>query len=551
MDTSTPCDVVSTGWNHWHSIDWTTSFRTVRRLQSRIAKATELGDWRKVRKLQRLLTRSTSAKAVAVRRVTENRGRKTPGVDQKTWSSPAEKIDAVGRLTSRGYRAKPLRRIHIPKSNGKKRPLGIPTMFDRAMQALYLLSLEPVAETSADPNSYGFRPERSTADAVVQCWNALSRPHSPQWVLDADIEACFDNISHEWMLRYIPMDSAILHQWLKAGYFAQGRLFPTTAGTPQGGIISPVLANIVLDGIERGLKAELPRRAKLNVVRYADDLIVTGVEKDLLENRVKPWLDEFLGERGLRLSSSKTAVRHITEGFDFLGWNLTKRQGKLLIVPSKKNEKAFYRKVAEIVSQMKAASQAELIGKLNPVLRGWAQYHRTQMASRAFARMDHQIFRLLWRWALRRHPNKGRRWVTSRYFDTDANRNWVFREGDLALVRLSDYKIRNHVKIKADANPYNPVWSEYFDKRLKARMLKSLAGRKRVLSLWQRQGGLCPMCRQWITRDTGWDVHHNVWRSKGGGHEQSNLTLLHPNCHRQLHSLTKNQSPVSATPAET
>lgn len=239
MDASTyPCDVVSADWSHWHLIHWESSFRTVRRLQSRIAKATRLGEWRKARRLQRLLIRSTSAKAIAVRRVTENRGRKTPGVDGRTWSTPEEKLGAVRALRPTGYRAKPLRRIHIPKANGGKRPLGIPTMFDRAMQALHLLALEPISETTADPNSYGFRPERSTVDAIVQCRNALGRQHSPEWVLDADIKGCFDNISHRWLAAHIPLDKAVLKQWLEAGYMAGKRLFPTEAGTPQGGIIS-------------------------------------------------------------------------------------------------------------------------------------------------------------------------------------------------------------------------------------------------------------------------------------------------------------------------
>ena len=290
MDAS--CDVVSATWCSWHQINWSAAHSVVGRLQARIAKAARLGDWRNVRRLQKLLSRSTSAKAVAVKRVTENRGRKTPGVDGETWSTPDEKWSAVIDLRVDGYQPKPLRRVHIPKANGGQRPLGIPTMKDRAMQALFLQSLEPVAETTADPNSYGFRPMRSTADAIVQCRNALGRGHSPQWVLDADIKGCFDNIDHDWLAKHIPLDKDVLRRWLKAGVVEKGRLFPTDAGTPQGGIISPALANMTLDGLERILKDGLPRRAKVNFVRYADDFVVTGASKELLESKVKPMIDE-------------------------------------------------------------------------------------------------------------------------------------------------------------------------------------------------------------------------------------------------------------------
>jgi group II intron reverse transcriptase/maturase len=309
-------------------------------LQTHIAKAANVEDWRRVSRLQKLLVRSTTAKAVAVRRVTENQGRKTPGVDGVTWSTPSAKREAMDTLESRGYRPKPLRRIHIPKANGGKRPLGIPTMRDRAMLALYWLALDPVAETRGNANSYGFRSGRSTADAVVQCHNALSRAHSPQWVLEGDIRGCFDNISHDWLVRNVPMDRNVLSKWLKAGFVEDRKLFPTDAGTPQGGIISPTLANLVLDGMERMLDS-LPRRAKVNFIRYADDFVVTADRKELLETRIKPMIAEFLKERGLMLSDSKTKITHIADGFDFLGWNVRKFKQFLRVVPSDKNAAAF------------------------------------------------------------------------------------------------------------------------------------------------------------------------------------------------------------------
>lgn len=235
----------------WHAIDWKSANHNVRRLQARIVKATQEKRWGKVKALQRLLTHSFSGKALAVRRVTENQGKHTPGVDKVTWNTPHKKINAVYSLRQRDYHPQPLRRIYIPKKNGKRRPLGIPCMKDRAMQALYLLALDPVAETTADPNSYGFRPQRSTADAIEQCFIALGNRASAQWVLEGDIKGCFDAISHTWLLTHIPTEKTILRKWLQAGYMDKHVLHPTAEGTPQGGIISPVLANMTLDGLER------------------------------------------------------------------------------------------------------------------------------------------------------------------------------------------------------------------------------------------------------------------------------------------------------------
>src|SRR5208283_2276387 len=247
----------------WDQINWTQCKRQVRRLQARIVKATQAGRWNKVKALQRLLTCSYSGKALAVKRVTENQGKRTSGVDGAIWSTPASKHKAIGLLKRRGYRPQPLRRVHIPKANGKLRPLGIPTIKDRATQALYLLALAPVAETTADGNSYGFRSGRSTADAIGQSFLALSQSNKAPWVLEGDIRGCFDNINHEWMLRHVPTDKKMLRKWLKAGFVENRTLFPTEAGTPQGGIISPTLANLTLDGLERMLKESFPAK-KLN-----------------------------------------------------------------------------------------------------------------------------------------------------------------------------------------------------------------------------------------------------------------------------------------------
>lgn len=394
----------------WAQMDWPKHERQVRRLQARIVKATREGRWGKVKALQWLLTHSYSGKALAVKRVTDNQGKHTPGVDQVIWKTPAAKLKAIESLKRRGYEPQPLRRVYIPKANGKERPLGIPTMKDRAMQALCLLALAPVAETTADRKSFGFRPERSTADAIEQCHNALSARHSAKWVLEGDIKGCFDHISHDWLLRHIPMDKRVLQKWLKSGYMENRVLFPTAAGTPQGGIISPTLANLTLDGLEKRLAERFPKRSgkgpshKVNLIRYADDFIITGDSKEQLENEVRPLVEQFLQERGLVLSPEKTCTTAIESGLDFLGQNLRKYNGKLLIKPSKKNVKAFLRKVREIINRNKTAKQRELIAMLNPVIRGWANYHRHIVASRVFQKADFEIGQALWRWASRKTP---------------------------------------------------------------------------------------------------------------------------------------------------
>ena len=529
----------------WHAIDWPKVHTTVRRLQARIVQATKAGRWGKVKALQRLLTHSFSGKALAVKRVTENPGKRTPGVDGQTWETPAKKATAVDTLRQRGYRAQPLRRVYIPKSNGQ-RPLGIPTIFDRAMQALYLLALDPVAETTADPNSYGFRKDRSPADAIVQCHTLLSGPNRPAWILEGDIKACFDRISFDWLVTNIPMEKVILQQWLKAGYMERTILFPTERGTPQGGICSPVLANMTLDGLEQELlraflRANNGPTPKVNLVRFADDFIVTGRSKELLEQEVKPLVERFMQERGLELSQEKTSISHIEDGFDFLGKHIRKyRNGVVLTTPSKMNVKTFLRKVRETIKANKAVDAGTLVVMLNPLLQGWAQYHQHGAAMATFNDMDHAIFQSLWRWAQRRHPKKARRWVKAKYFRTIGGRTWVFH-GDhdgkpRCLFKLTSVRMTRHVKVKGEANPYDPEWEVYFEHRLGVKMTRTLRGRRQLLSLWKEQEGTCPVCNQKMSEMTEWHNHHIIWRSKGGTDTAANRVLLHPTCHRKVHS---------------
>ena len=529
----------------WSQIDWDYCLRQVRRLQARIVKAASVGRWNKVKILQWLLTHSFTGKTLAVKRVTENKGKNTPGVDGIIWSSPQAKSTAIQSLRRRGYRSQPLRRVHIPKSSdpSQTRPLGIPTMSDRAQQALHLLALEPVSECLADPHSYGFRPFRSTADAIAQCFNALAHSHTAPWVLEGDIKSCFDQIGHDWLVRNVPMDQRMLRKWLKAGYIEKGQLFPTEAGTPQGGIISPTAANMALDGLQALLNSAFTRKAKVNLVRYADDFVITGNSKELLATQVQPLVVAFLAERGLTLSATKTKITHVEEGFDFLGQNVRKYRGKLLIKPAGKNVSALLDKVRAIVKRNKASTQAVLINQLNPVIRGWANYHRHVVAKATFTKVDHQIWEMLWQWALRRHPKKGKRWIKERYFHIEGAQHWVFAaeepisdNGALQRVRLtlaSDVPIKRHCKIRSAANPFDPDWESYFAQRQAARMPDNRQGRRKLISLWGAQSRLCPVCDEPITKETGWTIRYRTPRTLGGRDVNANLILLHPNCEKE------------------
>lgn len=532
---------------HWHQINWNQAQRGVKRLQIRIAKATKNGNWRKVKALQRLLTRSFNGKAIAVKRVTENRGSRTAGIDGVRWNTPIAKWDAIKSLKRRGYQAKALRRIYIPKANGKLRPLGIPTMKDRAMQALYLLALEPVSETLADKHSYGFRQGRSTADAIEQCFVALSRKHSSQWVLEGDIKGCFDHIDHEWLMDNVLMDREILRKWLKSGFIKDHTFYGTKEGTPQGGIISPTLANIALDGLEKVLHDHFGRpntkksyKHKVNYVRYADDFIITGISKELLENEVKPLVDKFFKERGLSLSIEKTLITHIDRGFDFLGQNVRKYNDKLLIKPSAKNIDTFLKGIRETVKGMKGSAQNHVIQQLNPKIRGWANYHRGIVAKKTFYRVDYEIWKLLWQWSKRRHGNRKLYWVKNRYFHTMDNRKWQFavldkEKAPLVLLKAGDVKIKRHIKIKADANPFDPEWECYFEARWHLRWFNQKRNTRKTATLWMEQEGNCLHCHQ--PMDNDWQIHHIIYQMFGGGDQLLNLCLLHSNCHRQVHNL--------------
>ena len=487
----------------WKTIDWKKAEQEVNRLQVRIVKATQEKKWNTVKRLQYLLTHSFYAKALAVRRVTTNKGKKTAGVDGEIWSTPAMKMRAVLLLTDKGYKAKPLRRVYIEKKDKKKkRPLGIPTMYDRAMQALYALALEPVAE--------------------------------------GDIKGCFDNISHEWLIENIPMDKSILKQFVKAGFIFKGELFPTEDGTPQGGVISPILANMALDGMQEVLinrfdlsakgkvSAFVHNKSKVNLVRYADDFIVTAATKEIAEE-AKGLIREFLKTRGLELSEEKTVITHINDGFDMLGWTFRKFKGKLIVKPSKKSIQAIVRNLSDtILKRGKAWNQDVLIMKLNQQIRGWTNYHQSVCAAEAFAHLDYILYELLWRWAKRRHPKKGQWWISTKYWHQRGNRNWVFSTDTKELIRVDHTPIVRHTKVREAVNPF--LDTEYFKQRKFNQGMKKLSGRFKLI--WKNQDGCCYHCGMPLDISDEREIFFKVPKSCGGKEEVANMAYVHADCQR-------------------
>lgn len=523
----------------WKSIDWKTAEAEVNRLQARIAKAAQEEKWNTVKRLQYLLTHSYYAKALAVRKVTTNKGKNTAGVDQELWNTPAAKMRGVMTLTDKGYKAKPLRRVYIEKKGKKtKRPLGIPCMYDRAMQALYALALDPVSETTADTKSFGFRKGRCAQDACEYIFTALSRKYSPKWVLEGDIKGCFDHISHEWLIEHIPMDKSVLKQFLKAGFVFQHELFPTEEGTPQGGVISPILANMALDGMQKILSdrfhtnrlgkvdIRFKNAHKVNLVRYADDFIVTAETKEIAEE-AKELIRDFLKTRGLELSDEKTLITHIEDGFDMLGWTFRKFGDKLIVKPSKKSVKAFHSALSETILQRgKAWKQDALIEKLNQQIRGWANYHQSVSASEAFAHIDYVLYELLWRWAKRRHPHKGKWWVSTNYWHRRGTRNWVFSTDDKELLRVDHIPIIRHDKVRMEANPYFDT--QYFTDRKFRHGMKRLSGRFKLI--WKNQNGCCYHCGLPMEVGEEREIFFKAPKSMGGRDEVSNMAYVHKHC---------------------
>ena len=562
----------------WSEIDWGKVEVSVFKLQKRIYRASQSGDVAKVHRLQRLLLRSWNARLLAVRRISQdNQGKNTAGVDGVKSLNPSQRLKLAENLTLTG-KGKALRRVNIPKpGKAEKRSLGIPVMEDRARQALLKSAMEPEWEAKFEPNSYGFRPGRSCHDACQQIYLSINK--KPKWVLDADISKCFDRINHDVLLQKLnttPTMARQIRAWLKSGVLDRGDWMPTDEGTPQGGVISPLLANIALHGLEEYIKqwaetwkgGKRDNRQSITFVRYADDFVVLHKDKSIIQ-QAKTLIEHWLHGLGLELSEKKTRICHSLydsekekAGFDFLGWNIRQYQvgknhsgknahGKLLgfktiIKPSEKNFKKQHDKIVKVLDSMRGKSVEAIIEKLNPIISGWCNYHKAISASDAMSKMDHLIYQKLRRWMQRRHPNKTLKWCEEKYFHwtKEKDRKGMKREttvfstppieanssvaGTHELRKHAWKPIERHVKIEGTRTPYDGDW-RYWSKRR-----GTYPGvKKRVSDLLVKQNGKCARCGLYFRDEDVLEVDHIIPKAEGGKDQKKNLQLLHRHCHHK------------------
>ena len=579
----------------WAELPWKKFEKVLYKLQKRIYQASSRGDVQNVKQLQKLLIKSRSAKLIAVRRISQdNKGHRTAGVDGVKSLTPKQRFSLVDKINLR-TKVHPVRRVWIPKpGKDEKRPLGIPTIYDRAVQCLVKMALEPEWEARFEPNSYGFRPGRSCHDVREAIHNAIST--TPKYVLDADISQCFDKINHEKLLKKLNTYPTLRRQiraWLKAGVWDDKQLFPTSEGTPQGGIVSPLLANIALHGMEEcvksfaentkmynlngnAIKGKRDRRKTLSLFRYADDFVILHQDYSVVQ-RCRELISEWLKDMGLELKPSKTRLTHTLHnvgkqkaGFDFLGFNICQYKvgkytsgknsfGKILgfktiIKPSKNNVLNHYRQVAETIENFKSLKQSSLIGKLNPIIRGWSNYFSTSISKSTFYKLDHLIWWKLWKWAVSRHRNKGKKWLKNKYFQQETtyekeklkftSRDWIFattKDGKIEdrLLAYGDTEIKRHIKVKTKASPYNGDFT-YWSTRMGRHPLMPI----RKAKLLKAQKGKCNWCGLTFRQDDVIEEDHIIPKAKGGKDYYKNLQLLHRHCHDKKTAVDgSNESP--------